>query len=405
MANPRVRASFAGVTAITHNPVERLVATCARGLEGVLRGELEGLGHSDVREGRGMVEFGGGFADVLRANLWLRSAMRVLARLADGPAGSREELYRLALSVPWEELIGRGQTFAVEVAGRGDAFAHSTFPALVVKDAIADRLRSRRGERPDVDRERPDVLIHAHLSGARAGLSLDGTGEPLSHRGWRPRGGPAPLAESLAAGVLLLAGYDGSQPFLDPMCGTGTLAIEAALIATGSAPGLGRSFACERWAAASATDVRELRAEARRRRRPAPAAIVGSDADDRAVAAGARNAQEAGVGAEVRFEKRDVRELEPPGAGAVIVANPPYGHRLGRDSDLGGLYAAIGDALKRRAAGCSAWILVGDPDLAKRIGLRPKRRVVLFNGPIECRLLGFDLVHGRLPSRSGTETA
>jgi putative N6-adenine-specific DNA methylase len=391
------------VTGIADRPGRRLVATCARGLEGVLRGELERLGHAEAREGRGMVEFDGDFAAVMRANLWLRSAMRVLVHLADGPAGSREALYRLALGVPWEELIGRGQTFAVEVAGRGDAFDHSGFPALVVKDAIADRLRSRRGERPDVDRDRPDVLVHAHMSGARAGLSLDGTGEPLSHRGWRPRGGPAPLAESLAAGVLLLTGYDGSQPFLDPMCGTGTLAVEAALIATGSAPGLGRSFACERWAEASVTDVRELRAEAHRHRRPARAAIVGSDIDSRAVAAGARNAQEAGVGAEVRFDQRDVRELSPPGEGAIIVANPPYGHRLGRDSDLASLYAEIGDALKRRAAGCTAWILVGDPELAKRIGLRPKRRVVLYNGPIECRLLGFDLVQGRLPARGGAE--
>jgi len=362
----------------------------------VLRAELVALGHAEASEGRGMVELRGDFATVLRTNLWLRSAMRVLVPLAEGSAGSRDELYGLALAVPWEEVIRGATTFAVEVAGRGSAFPHSGFPALVVKDAIVDRLRRRTGTRPDVDRVRPDVAVHLHLRDDRGELALDTSGEPLSHRGWRPRGGPAPLGEALAAGILQLAGYDGSQPFLDPMSGTGTLAIEAALIATNTAPGLGRGFACERWASAPATLVRDLRAEARAKRRDPRALIVASDADPRAVAATRRNAAEAGVAGSVRCEQRDVRALAPPGAGTLIVANPPYGHRLGRDSDLETLYREIGDALKQRARGCTAWLLVGDPDLAKRIGLRPQRRIVLFNGPIECRLLRFDLVEGSL---------
>lgn len=350
-----------------------------------------------------MVEFAGGLAEVLRANLWLRSAMRVLVALAEGPAQGRDELYQLALAVRWEELIARGQTFAVEVAGRGNAFGHRGFPALVVKDAIADRLRQRRGERPDVDRVRPDILVHLHLRGDEGDLALDATGEPLSHRGWRPRGGPAPLAESLAAGILLLAGYDGSLPFLDPMCGTGTLAIEAALIATSTPPGVNRTFSCERWAAATPGLLREVRAEARAKRRPAHAAIVASDVDPRAVAATGRNAREAGVAAAIRCERRDFRDLQPPGAASLIVANPPYGHRLGRDGDLDELYRDLGDALKRRGTGSTAWVLVGDPQLAKRIGLHAQRRIVLFNGPIECRLLRFDLLQGALRSaRAGT---
>lgn len=370
-----------------------LVATTTRGLEGVLRQELIGLGHADAVEGRGVVRFSGDLAAIYRANLWLRAAMRILAKLAEGKVRDRAALYELAGTVEWERWLRQGQTFAVEVAGQSSALSHTGFAALVVKDALVDRLRHAWGSRPDVSRARPDVVVHVHLTGEGAAISLDSSGDALSHRGYRPAGGTAPLAETLAAGMLLLAGYDGSMPLLDPMCGAGTLPIEAALIATARAPGALRGFGCERWHFHDAGLLASIRAE-RKPRPQAVAAIVGRDIDPRAAAAARRNAAAAGVGDCVRFEAGDVRSRAfPPGTG-VIVANPPYGVRLGDRGGLRDLYRALGDALKRHGAGATAWLLLGDLELAKEIGLRASRRIVLFNGPIECRLLRFDVYAG-----------
>jgi len=377
-----------------------LIATCSRGLEEVLRDELAALGHPEAECGRGVVSFSGGLDAVYEANVSLRTGIRVLRRLTEGPAENREALYELAAAVPWEDAFARGRTFAVETAGRGAAFRNTAYASLVVKDAIADRLRARWGTRPDVERRNPDVVVHVHLGGERAGIALDGSGEPLSHRGYRPMGGPAPLSEALAAGVLRLAGYDGSQPLLDPMAGTGTIAIEAALIATRTPPGSRRTFACERWAGHDAALLAEVRRRRLSARRPAPAPIVARDSDPRAVAAARRNAEAAGVRDSVAFAVADARDLELPGRGAVVVTNPPYGERLGEARELAAFYRELGDALKRRGAGGTAWLLVGNPDLVKAVGLRPARRIVLFNGPIECRLLRYDLYPGtRTPVR------
>lgn len=370
------------------------MATCSRGLEEVLRAELVALGHGEAASGRGMVSFRGDLGAVYRANLWLRTATRVLRLLSEGPAENREALYELASAVPWEEVVARGQTIMVDAAGTAAAFRNTGFASLVVKDAVVDRLRARLGSRPNVDKKSADIRVHVHLAAPRAGIALDSTGEPLSHRGYRPRGGPAPLSEALAAGVLLLTGYDGTQPLLDPMAGTGTIAIEAALIATRAAPGSRRGFACERWPDHQRASLLQAREAARLQRQPPTAAIVASDSEARAVAAAHRNAREAGVGDAVKVEARDVRELVLPGSDAIIVTNPPYGERLGHPAELAGFYRELGDALKRRASGAIAWLLVGNLELAKSIGLRASRRIVLFNGPIECRLLRFDLYEG-----------
>ncbi len=373
-----------------------LLATCSRGVEPVLAQELVALGHGEAVAGRGAVQFAGGLAAVYRANLWLRTANRVLARLATGAGADRDAVYSLAAGVPWEEMVAAGQTVAVSVTGRSSSFANTSLAALVVKDALVDRLRQRRGWRPDVDRMAPSLHIVLHLAEASAELFLDTSGEPLSHRGYRPRGGPAPLAETLAAAVLFLAGYDGTAPVLDPMCGTGTIAIEAALMATGTAPGLFRSFACRRWGWFDAKGFAGAVAEARSRRHPAPAPIHASDRSERAVRATLRNAREASVVSALTVVRRDVRQLIVPGPGALIVTNPPYGKRLGEVETLKSFYRQLGDALKQRGAGATAWLLVGNRELAKEVGLRASRRIPLFNGPIECRLLRFDLFAGSL---------
>lgn len=376
-------------------PLAGLAATCSRGLEEILARELVALGATALEGGRGVVRFAGDANVMLRANMHLRTALRVLLDLGSGPVGGREDLYRFAAEVPWEQWLAPSMTFAVTAVGRHPAFVNTAFAALVVKDAVADRLRSRLGSRPDVARLNPDVSIHVHVSPGAAELALDSSGEPLSHRGYRPRGGPAPLAETSAAGLLLLAGYDGSQPFIDPMCGTGTIAIEAALIATGRAPGLGRRFACEHWPRHDFAIARRVRAEAQAAIHLASAGVGAADHDPRAVAATRANATAAGVGALVLAECRGIRDLPVQPAGTVLVVNPPYGQRLGSECDLPALYREIGDACKRAlGAGGSAWVLTGEKELGKQIGLRASRRIVVYNGPIECRLLGFEIVAG-----------
>ncbi len=365
-------------------------ATCTRGLEEVLAGELAAIGAAEINVARGAVRFRADVTFIVRANLWLRTAMRVLVELGEGPAISREALYGLAGTVPWEDWVARGQTVAVAVAGQGRAFASTAFAALIVKDALVDRLRDRFSWRPDVDRGDPDVRVWLHLAGDRAAVGVDSSGEPLSHRGYRPRGGPAPLAETLAAGVLLLAGYDGSTPLLDPMCGTGTLAIEAALIATGAAPGRRRTFACERWHFLDARAVAGERAAAAAVRRSG-AAIVARDIEPRAVAATRANCGAAGVADCVTVERADARAIAVPAPGTLIVTNPPYGQRLGAGEDLAALYRELGETLWRDARGCTAWLLAGDRELLKAVRMRPSRRIVLFNGPIECRLVRYDI--------------
>jgi putative N6-adenine-specific DNA methylase len=388
------------VTSSPDTPAWRCAATCTRGLEEVLARELAELGVGDCEPGRGVVRFAGGPHTVAAANVWLRTAMRVLVELAAGPSGSRQALYDLVASVAWEEWVERGQTIAVAAAGQGAAFANSAFATLVVKDAVVDRLRSRLGWRPDVDKASPDVRIWLHLGGQEAAVGVDSTGEPLSHRGYRPRGGPAPLAESLAAGVLLLAGYDGSQPLLDPMCGTGTIAIEAALIAARRAPGLGRSFACERWRRGGAVPIGGERQRARDAQRRPPAVVRAGDSEPRACAAARANATAAGVGDAIAVTRMDATRLEPLAPGSLVVTNPPYGVRIGAGADLHALYRALGESLRAAAPGCTAWLLAGDPELLKAVPLRPGRRLVLFNGPIECRLVRYD-IHAAAPPDGG----
>lgn len=380
-----------------------LTATCARGLERVLADELRAIGADAVAPDRGSVLFAGDLRTVYDVNIRLRTAMRVLVPLVRGAVANRKELYDLASTVAWPEVLASGQTFAVEVVGRHRSFRNTTFAGQVVKDAIVDRLRTSGGRRPSVDRDNPDIRLHLRLvDGGPATLSLDSSGEPLSHRGYRPRGGPAPLAETLAAGILLLAGYDGSEPLLDPMCGTGTFAVEAALIATRTPPGLHREFAFERWPVHNLLTFEEVQREASHGHREAPQPIVARDRADRALRATQRNLKAAWMDRWVQLEQRDALDLQLPwGIGGMIVANPPYGKRVGEVDKLFGLYRRFGDSLKKQATGSTAWILAGEPRLAKSIGLKPARKIPLFNGPIECRLLKFEMYEGTRKHKGG----
>ncbi|MCK5377865.1 MAG: hypothetical protein KAJ78_00620 [Acidobacteria bacterium] len=371
-----------------------LIATCSRGLEEVLAGEILDLGGLRVEAGRGMVRFHGERQTMIKSCLGLRTAMRILIPVASGSAGDREQLYQLAGQVAWEDFLSPGGTLAVNVAGRNSAFGNTVFAAQVVKDAVVDRVRQKRGGRPSVDLVKPHVPIHLHLREGEASISLDAVGTPLSKRGYRPKGGPAPLNSALAAGLLLLADYDGERPLLDPMGGTGTFAAEAAMIATRLAPGLYRRFAFERWPDHRQDLLVKVRRDLEALQRPAPCPIVSADHDPKALKVAKQNLGAAGVAQWVDVVAGEATAMEPPGDGSLIVINPPYGKRLGEAGALKGLYSGLGDRLKAIGGDSTAWILAGNRELSKNIGLKASRRIPVFNGPIECRWMRFDLYEG-----------
>jgi len=371
----------------------RLVVTCARGTEGAVRRELVALGLKHAKGERGAVSFRGRLEDGLRACLWSRTAMRVLWPLARFPAADADALYQGTRSVDWTEWLTERTTLAVDAIGTSRGVTHSGFAALKVKDGIVDVLRERLGARPDVDTRDPDVRVVLHLAGGEAELSLDLAGEPLHRRAYRAATGEAPLKETLAAAVLSLGEVPGDRPFLDPMCGSGTLAIEQALSARKVAPGLGRAFGFQRWPRyrgqlQSSWDRMKEEARAASLAR-APAPIWARDRSEEAVEAARRNARAAGVEPDIRFEVGDVREMAPPAASGTLCSNPPYGERLGaRPLQLGGFYRGLAQAL-RRLSGWDLVLLSGNPLLERAMELPTQFTHRLWNGPLEVRLVRY----------------
>jgi 23S rRNA (guanine2445-N2)-methyltransferase / 23S rRNA (guanine2069-N7)-methyltransferase len=367
--------------------VTAFFATASAGTEDLLADELRMLGLRGVR-------FEGSTLDAVRTCLWSRIAMRVLLPLAEFSATDGDALYAGAREVRWEEHLNEARTFAVEAVGRTEALGHTHFTALKVKDAVADTLRERRGLRPDVDARDPDVRIVAHLANGRASLALDLAGEPLFKRGWRVAQTEATLKETLAAAILRACGYDGTRPLIDPMCGSGTLAIEAALIAQNHAPGIHRTFGIERWVSFDATlraELRQMREEARRAVRRGAPSIIASDRDPEAVQATRVNVKRAGLPIQVR--QADARALTPLEPTGFVVVNPPWGKRLegGGRQRLKTFFWQLGQAW-RGLHGHRIVVLAGGPEFESAFGVRPTQRRPLWNGPVRCVLLQYDLV-------------
>lgn len=366
-------------------------ATCPRGAEEALAGELHGLGAKGIRPGVGGVRFTGEREVALRGCLELRTALRLLEPVGEFPAQTADELYAGARGLPWHELIGTGQTLAVSASGRSEGLTHTHFVELKIKDAAVDAIRDRGGLRPDVDPRAPDVLVIAHLAKGVCSVSLDLAGDLLSNRGYRVRTVEAPLRESLAAAVVLYSGWDGATPLHDPVCGSGTLAIEAALFASRRAPNAQRTLACEKWPRTSAEDapiLRRLREELAERTAPAPV-IRASDRDEDAVEATRRNARAAGVSLEI--SRADAREMAPLGPTGQLLLNVPYGERLeaGGRKQLKTFYHQLGAAL-RRLEGHRATIVSGSDDFESAFGVRPHGPTrELWNGPLRCRLYSY----------------
>jgi putative N6-adenine-specific DNA methylase len=400
-------------------------AVSARGIERVTAGELEQLGAVNIKPVVGGVHFEGDMLLLYRASLWLRTASRILKTLREFAAQSSEMLYSQARRVRWEDYLDASKTFAVQATieaaarseqqrrgpdssrrpshpprGRGfdrrpprKGIDNSMYAALKVKDAIADRLRREQGQRPNVDKEFPDILVHAHFAEGRCILSLDATGSSLHERGYRGYGAPAPLKETLAAAIIELTGWDGHVPLFDPMCGSGTLVIEAALKAMKMAPGLARrKFGFQRWPQYDGAAWQEIVDDAKRQRQPAPKdSIFASEIDASQLTVAMENAKRAGVEEAVVFKEGRFEEAVPPSTTpGVVVFNPPYGARLGQNAELQSLYEKIGPVLNDRFAGWKAFILAGNLPLARHINLPATEKFRLNNGPIECRLLKFE---------------
>jgi putative N6-adenine-specific DNA methylase len=372
---------------------ERYFATCGRGIEPVLAEELRALKAEDVQPGRGGVHFRGDLALLYQANLWLRTAIRVLRPILEATVRSPDELYEAVRSLDWSHYLTPDHTLAVDCNVRDSHITHSKYAALRTKDAICDQFVERVGRRPSVDVDEPMVGLNLHIHRDQAVLSLESSGESLHKRGYRPIQTRAPLNEALAAALVLLTGWRGEQPFADPLCGSGTLPIEAAWLALHRPPGLTRRrFGFQGWMDYDVELWTSLRDEARRGvRRQLPAPILASDLRGDAVAFAINNARAAGIGHVLRFEKKAVRQFQPPaGPPGVLLCNPPYGERLGEERELRGLYQLLGQVF-RRCPGWSCFVFTGNRRLAEAIGLQPKEETPLYNGKIPCRLLRFEM--------------
>lgn len=368
-------------------------ATVAHGLESVAAKELESLGARQVTVDFAGVNFSGDRTLLYRVNLWSRIIFRVLVPIAKFPCPNADRLYGEVQKIDWEKYIQPHQTLSVHCTGKNRQLNHTHFTALQVKNAIVDQQREQFGQRSTVDILDADIHINLHINGNHGILSLDSSGSSLHRRGYRPAVGKAPLKESLAAGLLDLAQWQGDRPFLDPLCGSGTLPLEATLKALNVAPGLFReTFAFMKWSDFDESLWKQLFREAEASvREDLTISITGCDRNSEVLTQAEYNAKKCGVDDHIQLLQADLSEVEPTGDNGIIVCNPPYGERLGNVEELGDLYQQLGDVLKQRFTGWTAFIFTGNKALSKRIGLRTSQRIALYNGALPCTLLKYEL--------------
>lgn len=371
-----------------------MIAKTFQGLEEILARELTELGANNVVIGNRMVSFTGDKALMYKANFHLRTAIRILKPFRHFHASRADEVYDICRAIDWKDYMDVNTSFSVDAVVNSEDFRHSKFVAYKVKDAIADSFRDSEGKRPNVSVANPDIMFHIHISNEDCSLSLDSSGESLHRRGYRQDTLEAPLNEVLAAGMLLIAKWNGQCDFIDPMCGSGTIPIEAALIARNMAPGLFRSrYAFEKW-----TDFDKNLFETIYNddsdERPFEGTISGFDKDPKAILAARRNAKAAGLADSIHFEVRDIRNFEPVKSKTLMVTNPPYGERL-KEGDIPELYATLGERLKHAFSGSEAWVICNHYEYFDKIGLKPSAKVPLYNGALPCEFRKYELFDGR----------
>lgn len=371
-----------------------MIAKTFQGLEEVLATELTNLGANDVQIGRRMVSFSGDKAMMYKANFCLRTAIRILKPIKHFTARNADEVYEQIKAIKWEEILDTAKTFAVDAVVFSDEFRHSKFVSYKVKDAIVDYFRELNGERPSVRINNPDVSLNIHIAQTTCTLSLDSSGESLHRRGYRQEAVEAPLNEVLAAGMILMTGWKGECDLIDPMCGSGTIPIEAALIARNIAPGVFRKeFAFEKWVDFDQelfdsiynddTQEREFNHK-----------IYGYDNSSNANEIATRNVKAAGVSKDVILKLQPFQQFEKPAEKSIMVTNPPYGERIST-RDLLGLYQMIGERLKHAFTGNTAWILSYREECFDQIGLKPSAKIPLYNGSLECEFRKYEIFDGK----------
>ena len=371
-----------------------LVAKTFHGLEEVLAKELTELGASNIKIGNRMVAFTGDKALMYKANFCLRTAIRILKPIKHFKANNADEVYDNIKAIPWENYLDNSKSFAIDAVVFSNEFRHSKFVAYKVKDAIVDYFRDKTGDRPSVRINNPDVLLNIHIAEDRCTLSLDSSGESLHRRGYRQEAVEAPLNEVLAAGMILMTGWKGECDLIDPMCGSGTIPIEAALIARNIAPGVFRKeFAFEKWVDFD-QDLFDSIYNDDSQEREFNHRIFGYDNNPKANEIAIRNVKAAGLSKEIILKLQPFQQFEQPKEKSIIITNPPYGERISTD-DLLGLYKMIGERLKHAFAGNDAWILSYRDECFDQIGLKPSVKIELYNGALECQFRKYQLFDGK----------
>ncbi|MDP4209963.1 MAG: THUMP domain-containing protein [Bacteroidota bacterium] len=379
-----------------------LVAKTFKGLEEVLADELIRLGAADVKVLNRAVSFKGDNAMMYKANLWLRTALKVLKPIGTFKARSEVELYNGISQIDWSEYFTVDDTFAIDTMVSSPYFNHSQFVALKSKDAIVDQFREKFNKRPSVDSDNPMIMINIHLTEDECVVSMDSSGDSLHRRGYRLNSTIAPINEVLAAGMILLSGWDGNSNFIDPMCGSGTLPIEAALIAYNIPPGIFRkSFAFENWKDFDSdlfeeiynddSDSREFQHQ-----------IIGADISAGAIRIANENAKNAFLTNKIKFEVKAFEGHYPPDGEGIMIMNPPYGERI-KKNNIQEFYQTIGSQLKRHFSGFDVWIISSNKDALDYIGLHPSKKVTLYNGAIECKYQRFAMYSGSKRTRKPEE--
>ena len=372
-----------------------IIAKTFMGLEPVLAKELTQLGANDVQIGRRMVSFKGNKELLYRANFQLHTAIRILKPIKHFKALSADDVYEGVKDIDWSEYIGIDKTFAVDSVVFSEEFRHSKFVAYKVKDAIVDQFREKTGQRPNISISNPDIRLHIHIADDQCTLCLDSSGDSLHRRGYRQESVEAPLNEVLSAGMILMTGWHGETDFIDPMCGSGTLLIEAALIARNMAPGLFRKeFAFEKWPDFDRDLFDEIYNDDSQERE-FNHHIYGYDVDIKAVNTARLNVKAAGLSSDITVEEQDFKNFTQPKNKSIMVTNPPYGERISTP-DLLGTYKMIGERLKHQFTGNEAWILSYREECFAQIGLKPSIKIPLFNGSLECEFRKYQMFDGKM---------
>ena len=371
-----------------------MIATTLFGLEETVAAELKAIGATEIEILTRAVKFYGDKTILYKSNYLLRTAIKVLKPIAFFEAENENMLYNKVKEIKWDTYFSTDQTFAIDATTGGEIFTHSKFIALKTKDAIVDQFRDKYSIRPSIDTDNPDMRINVHITNTTCTISLDSSGTPLGKRGYKLAQTEAPLSEILAAGIIQLTGWDKQQDLIDPMCGSGTFPIEAALIANNIPAGRLRDFTFEKWNDFDVELWSRIKSEAEAQIVPFKGVICGRDIDQRAIDISKENSERAGVMNQIQFKKLNLLDPKSESSNALIIINPPYGERLKERDEIIPFYQEIGTKLKHSFNGCDAWILSGNLEAIKFIGLRPSRKIRLFNGPIECKLHKFELYRG-----------